>query len=367
MWPRWPLRRVQSLDGDWSFSFAPNVPDVRTLSYAAAKGLQQKPEVVKVPSAFDVSLPGEPGRRGSGVYRKRVRTSPHSVLHLEILACSFYCRVWIDGVPVAEHRAGGYSPFWVMLPRSKEPERELLILADNRFHRSTAPLHTRGDFYQFGGLTRSVFLHEVRASSVSSLAIRHAEVTPCTSLDAVNVSVVFTVGRSSGTRHSMVHLRFSFDGLPPGTKPHALTTHPRSLVGEEGVVVASAGTLEVPRPRSWSPRRPWLHNLTVWLCANPIAEGDISSCEQFDDAVAVRFGLRTFGISTSGGLLLNGEELRLRGVNRHTSWPSSGSALSSSQLATDVALLNKLGVNYVRGAHYPQDQRFLDACDEAGA
>ena len=45
---------------------------------------------------------------------------------------------------------------------------------------------------------------------------------------------------------------------------------------------------------------------------------------------------------------------------------ASGSALTLEEVQRDVKLLAKLNVNYVRGAHYPQDQRFLDLCDEAG-
>lgn len=40
--------------------------------------------------------------------------------------------------------------------------------------------------------------------------------------------------------------------------------------------------------------------------------------------------------------------------------------MSLEEVKRDVGLLRELGVNYVRGAHYPQDQRFLDLCDEAG-
>lgn len=47
-------------------------------------------------------------------------------------------------------------------------------------------------------------------------------------------------------------------------------------------------------------------------------------------------------------------------------WPDTGSALTLEQVQADVRLLQEANVNYVRGAHYPQDQRFLDACDEAG-
>jgi len=47
-------------------------------------------------------------------------------------------------------------------------------------------------------------------------------------------------------------------------------------------------------------------------------------------------------------------------------WPDTGSALTLDQVKTDIKLLQTLGANYVRGAHYPQDPRFLDLCDEAG-
>ena len=52
----------------------------------------------------------------------------------------------------------------------------------------------------------------------------------------------------------------------------------------------------------------------------------------------------------------------------HTSrrYLDTGSALTLEQIQADVAILQQLNANYVRGAHYPQDQRFLDICDEVG-
>jgi beta-glucuronidase len=82
--------------------------------------------------------------------------------------------------------------------------------------------------------------------------------------------------------------------------------------------------------------------------------------------VKVRFGLRVVSRTPDGELRLNGRPLFLRGVNRHTAHPGSGPALTQSQLQRDVDLLKAAGVNFVRGAHYPQDQTFLDFCDEHG-
>lgn len=94
--------------------------------------------------------------------------------------------------------------------------------------------------------------------------------------------------------------------------------------------------------------------------------------------------------STSGRLTINGETVKLLGFNRHTMWPDTGAAVTPAQEAADLALLQKLNSNYVRGAHYPQvcvsclspyllsshpplyhpprsqSQSWLDALDEAG-
>ena len=47
-------------------------------------------------------------------------------------------------------------------------------------------------------------------------------------------------------------------------------------------------------------------------------------------------------------------------------WPDTGSALTYDQIETDVQFLLDANMYYIRGSHYPQDQRFLDLCDEFG-
>jgi beta-glucuronidase len=114
--------------------------------------------------------------------------------------------------------------------------------------------------------------------------------------------------------------------------------------------------IRVPNPKVWSPKTPNLHQLRITLRN---AEG-----KAIDDAV-IRFGLRK--IESRGGVLwLNGEKLILRGYNRHEWHPSAGPCTSTLQMMADLQLLADMGCNFVRGSHYPQDQRFLDLCDEFG-
>ena len=65
-------------------------------------------------------------------------------------------------------------------------------------------------------------------------------------------------------------------------------------------------------------------------------------------------------------ILLNGAPLRIKGVCRHEDHPQYGCALPFAAMAYDLALIRDLGANSVRTAHYPNDEVFLDLCDELG-
>ena len=84
--------------------------------------------------------------------------------------------MWVNGVEIGDHRAGGYVAFSLDVPTSaantksavghttSNTTNELFVLVDNRFNSTTAPMHTGGDFWHFGGIMRSVELH-IRAGA----------------------------------------------------------------------------------------------------------------------------------------------------------------------------------------------------------
>lgn len=104
--------------------------------------------------------------------------------------------------------------------------------------------------------------------------------------------------------------------------------------------------LKVPGFKLWSPESPNLTTLEV-------------------EGRTVRFGIREI-CAKRGRLYLNGKPLYLKGVNRHESHPDQGAATTEDIMLRDLQLVKSLGCNFVRGAHYPQSQRFLDLCDELG-
>ncbi|HEY9012868.1 MAG TPA: glycoside hydrolase family 2 TIM barrel-domain containing protein, partial [Devosia sp.] len=82
--------------------------------------------------------------------------------------------------------------------------------------------------------------------------------------------------------------------------------------------------------------------------------------------LSTSFGFRTVEFTTEG-FLLNGKPLKLRGLNRHQSFPYSGYALGRAAQERDAEILkHELHLNIVRTSHYPQSTWFLDHCDRIG-
>ena len=80
----------------------------------------------------------------------------------------------------------------------------------------------------------------------------------------------------------------------------------------------------------------------------------------------MRFGFREIHYKNDG-LYLNGKKIKLRGLNRHQSFPYVGYAMPKSAQYKDAEILKySLGVNTVRLSHYPQSNHFMDRCDELG-
>ncbi len=83
------------------------------------------------------------------------------------------------------------------------------------------------------------------------------------------------------------------------------------------------------------------------------------------DTVSVITGFRSVEVRDRQ-LLLNGQPVLVRGVNRHDFHPTTGRVLTRDDLEADVVAIKQAGFNAVRTSHYPNDPTFLDLCDEHG-
>ena len=83
-----------------------------------------------------------------------------------------------------------------------------------------------------------------------------------------------------------------------------------------------------------------------------------------EDTRRIGFREATF---TDHGFSLNGRIVKLRGLDRHQTFPFAGAAMPARVQRQDAKILrHNLHCNIVRTSHYPQSRHFLDCCDEIG-
>ena len=251
--------------------------------------------------------------------------------------------VYCNGIQVAEHHCG-YTAFTAELTGFLRYGAENLIAVkvDSRENQNIPPFGHVIDYMTYGGIYREVQL----------------EVRPQTFLADVCVRP-----EVSGALRSIVRL----DG--PCGETERLRLRQRVRPRDAGVLaeycaekrfVADAPLLSlrmlVPEPRRWDVDAPALYVLDTELLRDGVVL----------DRVETVFGFRSAEFRADG-FYLNGRKLRLRGLNRHQSYPYVGYAMPRSMQRFDAEVLKKeLGVNAVRTSHYPQSQHFLTRCDELG-
>lgn len=287
---------------------------------------------VPTPSCWE-TYPGFGLYRGESRYETRFAGGGN--LRIECKGVSHTATVWLDGEQIAAHY-NAYTAFHAVAKDVPAGEHTLAIVADNRFSEQSA-LHVPNDYMAYGGISRPVVLEQI-----GDAFIEYVHVTPA---------------KKDGVWH--VHVRACVHALKSAPVLLRVRIAEKELVFDaqslpEGERIFE-GDMRFSDVTAWSPEAPVLYTVTATL-----ERGGVP----FDDLID-RFGFREIAVSGKH-ILLNGAPLRIKGVCRHEDHPQYGCALPFAAMAYDLALIRDLGANSVRTAHYPNDEVFLDLCDELG-
>ena len=198
------------------------------------------------------------------------------------------------------------------------------------------------DFWRLAGIFRDVTL-----LSTPTLQIRDVWVRPGLADDYV-----------TGTVAGDVWVRNAGDALSTPTEVtvaigdvySAKLAVPALKPGEEVKLALPAGT--VPNVARWTAETPSLYDTTIALPNG--------------DARALKLGFRRIEVGKQGELLVNGVSTKLWGVNRHEMDPDRGRYMTEEKMQQDALWMKKGNFNAVRTAHYPNDPRWYEICDEIG-
>jgi beta-galactosidase len=300
--------------------------------------------------------------RGIGWYRLRFTLPANAAgkrVHLQFDAASIVADVWVNGRKLGRHE-GAFSRFRVDATDALRPGENILDSEGRQFEApSRQPDRVRGA--DLGRL-----LHVWRALS-PGVADRdgqaHIDLLDhggpgiygrVTKLDDAAATVaVLTRLRNSGRAGAVTLRTIIADG-----DGRQVARSEQQLRLAAGATTERETRLAIARPRRWNGLDdPYLYRTIVELIGRG---GEVL------DRVEQPLGLRTVAVDPDKGFILNGRPMRLNGVNRHQDRQEKGWALTQADYEQDMALIEELGANSIRLAHYNHATPFFDLADRNG-
>ena len=262
--------------------------------------------------------------------------------------------VFCNGKKVGEHHCG-YTAFTVDLTDNVlyGQDNLLCVRLDSRENLNVPPFGYVIDYMTYGGIYRDVRLEVKEKISLSDIFV-HTAIDFRSSPVTAQITSEITLTESDDN----VTIRQYY--MPKST---AAAQESWRLLCEQTVSTDVSCdkefslTATITAPLLWDTEEANLYILKTQL---------LYQDNTILDETETRFGIRE-AVFKKDGFYLNGRKLRIRGLNRHQSFPYVGYAMPKSMQRLDADLLKKeLGLNAVRTSHYPQSHYFLERCDELG-
>ena len=281
---------------------------------------------------------------GVGVYHRKFSLSADwdgRTTYLHLAGVQSACYVWINGQMVGFHEDGMLPAEFDISPYLKKGENGLTVQV---IKWSDGSYLEDQDYWRLSGIYRDVFLYSKP------------------SVEVYNMTVQTELSEDFSNSALLLQTRIKGDaciGMPLQIR-QVLYDKDANVVLDSLMPYASDSyfftqEFEVKAPRLWSAEDPYLYTLVTTL-----QNGD-----HILEHVQCRVGFRSMQIR-AGVFLLNGQPVKIMGVNRHDFHPETGRAVDRESMLQDIVLMKQFNFNAVRTAHYPNEQLFYQLCDEYG-
>lgn len=369
---------VRLLNGEWKFHLAPSVeavpqnfssPDFDDTDWAAIPvpsnwqlpaiqfpGYKDNPIYANVHYTFEPNPPYPPAENPTGCYRTWFRLDPawdgRSVF-LQFEGVDSNLTLWINGREVGYSQDSRLPAEFDITPYLRAGEN----LAAVRVMRYCDGSYLEcQDFWRMSGIQRDVVLYSKPRVCLEDFTVRtyldkdyrdarleiEARITRTTDMPGyrVEAQLVSPEGEALFDR-ALQAAPATATGFPLHTRQKTATAFLETMVRS---------------PRLWSAETPTLYTLVLTLFDPQGRAVDFESARVGFRQVEIRDGL----------LLINGQRLVMRGVDRHEHHPVRGRALTVEDMRREIILMKQLNFNTVRTSHYPNHSAWYDLCDEYG-
>lgn len=333
-----PGRTTVSLDGAWHTIVDPYETGFNSRFYEDDKP-KNKSELVEY--NFDASptlnVPGDWNMQRENLYfyegplwyerHFTYHKRPHTRAFLNFGAANYLARVWLGGKKLGEH-IGGFTPFQFEITTDVAEGDNSIVVEVNNARRMDAVPALATDWWNYGGLTRSVQIVEVPDTFVQNYLLQLSKAAP----DEISGWVELNGAKA----------------------PQPITVEIPELGITKAALTDASGRAQfrfAAKPELWTPESPKLYRVIV---------------SSGGDKVEDRIGFRT--IETRGTqILLNGKPIFLRGISMHEEAPfREGRAFSEKDDRQLLEWAKELGCNFVRMAHYPHNETMVRLADSMG-
>jgi len=366
---------VQSLDGQWDFRYfdSPDAVGMMELSAEGEEGWSpisvpgnwtmqgwDKPHYTNVTMPFENKPPVVPSENPTGVYRTRFMLPAGWAGRRTVIEFggveSCFC-VYLNGAFVGMGKDSRLPSAFDLSRYLQEGENTLVVICI-RF--SDGSYVEDQDHWWMAGIYRSVRLYSTASAYIEDVFAKgEPDADGKDATLRVTASINFSTEPDTDLpvheprrAHTVEVQLFDADGKPVfKTLPSVAISNSYRKQYYQGEITAA-----VKHPALWSDECPDLYTLVVTLLAPDGKPVEHTSC---------RVGFRRVEVKDRE-LLLNGQPVYIKGVNRHDHDPDSGKTVSREKMLDEISLLKQFNFNAVRTSHYPNDPMWLDLCDEYG-
>lgn len=293
--------------------------------------------------------------QGVAWYRKKIevtRADKGKNIYLDIDGAMSYTMVWLNC-----HLLGGwpygYNSFRLDLtPFLKEgKDNQLAIRLDNPTNAAR--------WYPGGGIYRNVWLTKVSPVHVGQWGtfITSNNVTPAKAMLDLSVEIE---NSSAADQSAQVRTEvFLLDKNNKRTTIKAAVFGLQKATVPKGEKLRIASSATINKPLLWGPQPQQQPNL--YVAVTRIYVGD-----KLMDEYETVFGIRSLQFDPQKGLLVNGQPIRMQGVNQHHDLGALGAAFNTRAAERQLEILREMGCNAIRLSHNPPAPELLDLTDKMG-
>ena len=313
-----------SLNGDWDFKYyecdfeedyvEKDWERIDVPSCWQSRGYEN-PNYANVAYPYPCDKPYVPDRNPMGIYKRTFDIADADrETYIVFEGVSSTHEVYVNGEYVGFSQGSHLQSEFCLTPYVKNGENTLLVKV--RKWCSGSYLEDQ-DCFRYNGIFRDVYLLSRPEGHIKDIKIT--------------------------TKDNCINVEFD------GSAKLTLKDRDGNLLDKKYAEKSAVFTVE--NPVLWNAEKPYLYELGF---------------EYEDEIITQKVGFVAYSIGKDREFLVNGVEVKLKGVNHHDTHPVNGWTVTEGEMRTDLELMKKLNINTIRTAHYPPPPKFISLCDELG-